>query len=199
MHYETNSILLIDDNPHIRSTLPAQLDRHFRQTKTLDGPERVLEVLENEKYDIILLDMNYADGAENGQEGLYWLREIKKQEPATIVVLLTGMDGADKAIEGLCKGASDFVIKPWHPEKLITNLKLLLRLRALEQKADQHKKLLGKRKKQDVLNLEEMEKLVIEKAIYVYQGNLSHAARQLGITRATLYAKMKKYGLSSEK
>jgi len=138
MHYETNRILLIDDNPHIRTTLPAQLDRHFHL-------------------------------------------------------------GADKAVEGLREGASDFVIKPWHPEKLIANLKLLLRLRTLEQKAEQHKKLLSKRKKHDFLNLEEMEKLVIEKAIYVYQGNLSHAAMQLGITRATLYAKIKKYGLSSEK
>ncbi len=199
MHYETNRILLIDDNPHIRTTLPAQLDRHFHLTKTLESPEGAMEVLKNETFDIILLDMNYAVGAENGQEGLYWLREIKKLEPDAIVVLLTGMEGADKAVEGLREGASDFVIKPWHPEKLIANLKLLLRLRTLEQKAEQHKKLLSKRKKHDFLNLEEMEKLVIEKAIYVYQGNLSHAAMQLGITRATLYAKIKKYGLSSEK
>lgn len=199
MHYETNRILLIDDNPHIRNTLPIQLDRHFRQTKTLESPEGIPEILKNETFDIILLDMNFSVGAENGQEGLYWLREIKKRKPDVIVVLLTGMEGADKAVDGLQEGAADFVIKPWHPDKLITNLKLLLRLRTLEQKAEKHKKLLGKRNKHDFINLEEMEKLVIEKAIYVYQGNLSHAARQLGITRATLYAKMKKYDLSSEK
>ncbi len=199
MHYYKNSILLIDDNPHIRNTLPTQLDRHFRKTTVLERPEEISEVLNTETFDIILLDMNYAVGAENGQEGLFWLREIKKMDPDAIVVLLTGTEGADKAVEGLQEGAADFVIKPWHPDKLVTNLKLLLRLRTLEQKAIKHKKLLGKQNKPDVLNLEEMEKIVIEKAIYVYQGNLSHAAKQLGITRATLYAKMKKFGLSSGK
>lgn len=199
METNTSRILLVDDNPHILSTLPAQLDCHFQKTTTLDTPDRIPDVLKEEAYDLVLLDMNFAAGAEEGMEGLFWLRKIKQQHPNILVVLLTCIEGADKAIEGLEQGASDFVIKPWHPEKLITNIKLLLHLRMLERKVDKHKKLLSKHKNTDILNLEETEKRVIEKAVYVYQGNLSHAARQLGITRATLYAKIKKYGLSSEK
>ncbi len=199
MNYKTSTILLVDDNPHILSSLPAQLDRHFRKTTTPESPEHALELIGKEHFDIILLDIKYALGAQGAEEDLHGLRKIKKQDPDVIVVLLTGMDGVSKAIEGLEEGAADFVIKPWHPEKLIANLKLLLRLRMLEQKTEKHRELLGKRRKTDSLNLKEMEKQVIAKAIYVYQGNLSHAAGQLGITRATLYAKMRKYGLEQEK
>ncbi len=199
MDYKKNNILLIDDNPHILSTLPEQLTRHFQKTKALDSPEYVLDVLKQESFDIILLDMHYAFGQETEQEGLFWLRKIKKQHPNIIVVLLTGTEGLDKAIQGLSEGAEDFVIKPWNPEKLVANLKLLLRLRMLGEKMEKHKKLLGKRRKTDSLKLEDVEKQVIEQAIYIYQGNLSHAAKQLGITRATLYAKMKKYSLATAK
>lgn len=199
MNFKKTQVLLVDDNPHILSSLPAQLNPHFEKTTILDSPEHLTEVLKKETFDIVLLDMNVAFDENQGQEWLFWLRKIKREHPDTLVVLLTGMDGVDMALKGLEEGAADFLIKPWHPEKLIANLKLLLRLRMLEQKAEKHKKLLSRHRASDALNLEETEKHVIEKAVYVYQGNLSHAARQLGITRATLYAKMKKYNLSPEK
>ncbi len=199
MNYKTNKVLLIDDNPHILSTLPEQLDRHFQKTKSFESPDQALDELKKEPYDIVLLDINYAFDTDGEQEGLIWLRRIKKQDPDVIVVLMTGLEGVDSAIQGLQEGAEDFVIKPWHPEKLIVNLKLLLQLRMLEQKVEKHKRLLGKRRKTDSLNLEDIEKHVVEKAVCIYQGNLSHAAKQLGITRATLYAKIKKYNLTTAK
>jgi DNA-binding NtrC family response regulator len=194
------NILLVDDNPHILSSLPPLLSGHFRNVKALDSPHKLLPALIQGDYKLILLDMNYTAGANDGREGYAYLLQILKHDPDALVVLMTGSEGVEMAVKGIRAGASDFILKPWNFEKLLANLNLLMRLRTLEEQVEQQRVLLNKKKKKknESLNLREVEKQYIERAVYVYQGNLSHAAKQLGITRATLYAKMKKYGLSNQ-
>ena len=197
MDTEQINILLVDDNPHILSSLPPFLSQHFGKVKTLDSPHMLLSALESDDYDIILLDMNYAAGANDGQEGYVYLQQLLKHKPDALVVLLTGREGVDMAIKGVRAGAADFIIKPWNLEKLFANLNLVLQIRDLEGQVERQRKLLQKKNKNESLNLRDAEKQCIEKAVNIYRGNMSHAAQQLGITRATLYAKMKKYDLSS--
>lgn len=193
MNYQHYNVLIVDDNPHILSSLPALLSPHFNIIKTLDGPYNLLTVLDQEHFDIIMLDMNFASGASKGEEGLKCLQDILQHHPKALVVLLAGSECVDLAMKGVQEGAADFIMKPWNPEKLLLNLRFLLRLHYLE---DELKRLMprsGQKGRAETLNLQEVEKQCIQKAIYAYDGNMSHAAKQLGITRATLYAKIKKY------
>lgn len=191
------NILLVDDNPHILSSLPPLLSDHFGKVTTLDSPHKLLPALVQGNFDLILLDMNYTSGATDGREGYAYLAQILKHDPKAFVVLMTGSEGVEMAVKGVDAGAADFILKPWNFKKLLANLKLLIRLRTLEEQLHKYNKLLRKNKKNDSLNLQDAEKSCIEKAVYAYNGNLSHAAKQLGITRATLYAKMKKYDIRS--
>ncbi len=193
MNYKKYNVLIVDDNPHILTSLPALLSPHFNMIMTLDGPERVLSVLAQDHFDIIMLDMNYAVGSTDGQEGFRCLQNILRNDPAALVVLLTGSECVEPAMKGIQEGAADFIMKPWNPEKLLLNLKMLLRMRYLEDEVKRLIPLSGRKGKTETLNLQEVEKQYIQKAFYAYDGNMSHAAKQLGITRATLYAKIRKY------
>lgn len=191
------NILLVDDNPHILSSLPPLLSEQFGQVTALDNPHKLLPALIQDNHDLIMLDMNYTAGATDGREGYAYLMQILKHDPKAFVVLMTGSEGVAMAVKGVTEGAADFILKPWNPEKLLANLKLLIRLRTLEEQIHKQNRLFEKNKKNDSLNLQHAEKRCIENAIFAYKGNMSHAAKQLGITRATLYAKMKKYDIRS--
>lgn len=197
MEKQKINILLVDDNPHILSSLPPLLSGHFGEVRALDNPHKLLPALVQANYDLILLDMNFTAGATDGREGFAYLMQILKHDPKAFVVLMTGSEGVEMAVRGVAEGAADFILKPWNTQKLLANLKLLIRLRTLEEQLQKQNKLFEKNKKNDSLNLQHAEKRCIETAIYAYKGNMSHAAKQLGITRATLYAKMKKYDIHS--
>lgn len=196
MNTKQYRILIIDDNPHILSTVPVLLRPRFGQVMTLDRHDIALSVLRDEHFDLVLLDMHFAFGLYKGREGFGFLHAIRELNPEALVVLMAGSDHISHAREGLAEGASDFLIKPWNPDKLVSNLVMLLRLRDLEKENAFLRELFDKKKKNEVFNLEETEKQVLRKAVFAYRGNMSHAARQLGITRATLYAKIKKYNIS---
>ncbi len=193
MNYKQHNVLIVDDNPHILSSLPLLLSPHFNMIRTLEGPEQVLSVIEADHFDLIMLDMNFSPGAIDGQEGIGCLQSVLQYDPGALIVLLTGSESVDMAMKGIQAGAADFVMKPWNPEKLVLNLKILLRLRHLEDELKRLTVLSARKVKNETLNLQEVEKQCIQKAIYAYDGNMSHAAKQLGITRATLYSKVRKY------
>ena len=193
MDDKQHNVLIVDDNPHILSSLPALLSTHFNATRTLEDPEQIMSVIEADHFDLIMLDMNFSPGAIDGQEGFRWLQVILRYDPGISVVLLAGSECVDMALKGVQAGAADFVMKPWNPEKLLLNLKLLMRLRHLEDELKRLTQLALRKGKNETLNLQEVEKQCIQKAIYAYDGNMSHAAKQLGVTRATLYAKIRKY------
>jgi DNA-binding NtrC family response regulator len=78
-------------------------------------------------YDAILLDMNFTSSINTGNEGLFWLNEIKKLKSDTSVIMITAYGDIDLAVRSLKEGAADFVIKPWHNEKLLGTIKEALK------------------------------------------------------------------------
>ena len=116
------SILIIDDNQVILQTLELLLSIHFGAIRTLTHPASVFSELQKTAFDVILLDMNFKSGVNNGNEGLYWLSRIKEVAPQTPVVLFTAYADIDLAVEGMRAGATDFVTKPWNNEKLVESL-----------------------------------------------------------------------------
>ena len=168
------TILIVDDNASILTAMRYLLDGIFERILMLEQPDDILKLMAQEDVDIVLLDMNYTLGVNTGQEGLFWLRAIRKQHPQTPVVLLTAYADVSLAVRGLKSGAADFITKPWDNDELLRKLKDVLDMQ------------------NELVTLDEMEKEHIRRTIDHCHGNLTQAAELLGITRQTLYNKMKR-------
>ncbi|MEG1617124.1 MAG: sigma-54 dependent transcriptional regulator [Bacteroidales bacterium] len=116
------TICIVDDNRSILKTLEILLADYFRKVITISNPEQIPTLFRSERIDVALLDMNYTTGINNGNEGLYWLSQIKRTSPKTEVVLFTAYAYIDLAVSGIKNGAFDFIPKPWENEKLIETL-----------------------------------------------------------------------------
>jgi DNA-binding NtrC family response regulator len=168
------TILIADDNASILTAMHYLLYETFDQVLTTSKPDEILKLMAQQNIDIILLDMNFTLGVNNGQEGLFWLRTIRKQHPETPIVLLTAYADVNLAVKGLKSGAADFITKPWDNDELVHKLKDVLDM------------------KNEIVSLDEIEKDHIRRTIDHCHGNLTQAAELLGITRQTLYNKMKR-------
>ena len=120
MNYPYSTIVVVDDNSAILTALKICLAAEFEHVVTLTSPDMLVATLANEQnVDAVLLDMNFSLGVNTGQDGLFWLRTIKKLHPNTPVVLITAYADVQLAVNGLKYGAADFVTKPWDNDKLI--------------------------------------------------------------------------------
>ena len=119
MASKVGKILVVDDNLGIRRTLEILLPMHFAQVKTIPSPATLVSSLDQFRPDVVLLDMNFNTSVNTGNEGLYWAGEIKKMVPEVEVVLFTAYADIQLAVEGMKRGAFDFIVKPWNNDKLI--------------------------------------------------------------------------------
>lgn len=117
------SLLIVDDNRSILAALRLLLERHFARVVTLPSPNRLAAALREEPVDAVLLDMNFSAGVNTGNEGIYWLREIRRLRPDAKVVLFTAYADVDLAVRAMRDGAVDFVVKPWDNDRLIASLR----------------------------------------------------------------------------
>ncbi len=122
-------LLIADDNRNILQALTLFLQFEFEFIQTVSNTNILLQELEKGNFDIVLLDMNFKAGQNTGNEGLFWLGEIKKKFPEIEVVMITAYGDVNLAVTALKDGAADFVLKPWENEKLVATLKSALRLR----------------------------------------------------------------------
>jgi len=116
-------ILVVDDNKGIRAALEVLLPLHFSQVELIPSPKELISRMAGFRPDVVLLDMNFHTDINTGNEGLYWLSEIKKRTPDTEVVLFTAYADIQLAVEGMKRGAFDFIVKPWDNDRLIQTLK----------------------------------------------------------------------------
>ena len=116
------TIIIVDDNKGVLSAVKLLLKNSFDRIVTLSSPITLPSVLRMENPDVVLLDMNFTDALNTGNEGLYWLHEIKKIHPALPVVLFTAYGDIELAVRGIKEGATDFVVKPWDNARLVETL-----------------------------------------------------------------------------
>src|SRR5687767_12405135 len=112
-------ILIVDDEEDILTAGRIFLKQHFSFVRTEPNPNKIPYHLQNDAYDVIMLDMNYTAGATNSKEGFAWLSRILEIDPAAIVILITAYGDVELAVRALKEGATDFVLKPWQNEKLL--------------------------------------------------------------------------------
>jgi len=122
MRKKQAQILVVDDQEEILFSGKMILKKHFETIFTANSPKKIISILNENEINVVLLDMNYRIGFEDGREGIHWLKEIKTLSPQTIVILMTAFGKIDTAVEGIKIGAFDYVLKPWHNEKLLETI-----------------------------------------------------------------------------
>lgn len=123
MSLKNCSILVIDDDIDVLTAVRLLLKPEVKEIVTEKNPENIQTLLSKNNFDTILLDMNFKSSINTGNEGLYWLRKIKELKPDVSVIMITAYGDIDLAIRSLKEGAFDFIVKPWHNEKLVATIK----------------------------------------------------------------------------
>ena len=115
-------ILVVDDNRGIRKALEILLPASFAEVKAISSPVTLISEMDSFRPDAVLLDMNFHTDINTGNEGLYWVQELRRRYPDVQVVLFTAYADISLAVEGMKRGAFDFIVKPWDNDRLIAVL-----------------------------------------------------------------------------
>lgn len=123
---QTSTILIVDDNKSVLTSLELLLEREFEKIETVSDPNQIFPILEEQVIDLVILDMNFSVGFNTGNEGLFWLQRIHEMKPELPVIMLTAYGDIDLAVKSLKSGAADFVLKPWNNDNLIKKIQATL-------------------------------------------------------------------------
>ncbi|HEY1021296.1 MAG TPA: sigma-54 dependent transcriptional regulator, partial [Flavisolibacter sp.] len=127
MSLKTASILIIDDDVDVLTAVRLLLKPEVKLIVTEKNPENIHSLLSKQEFDVILLDMNFKSSINTGNEGIFWLKKIKEYRSSAAVIMITAYGDIDLAIRSLKEGAFDFIVKPWHNEKLLATIKEAVR------------------------------------------------------------------------
>jgi len=122
-------ILIVDDDEDVLLAAKLFLKQHIQFVHTEKNPENIPDLIRNDNYDLILLDMNFAPDATSGKEGFHWMNKIVELDPSAVVILITGYGDIELAVQGIKEGATNFLLKPWENKKLLATIKTTLQLK----------------------------------------------------------------------
>jgi len=135
MNLRHANILVVDDDKDVLTAVRLLLKPEALNIVTDANPENLRKLLSGNRFDILMLDMNFNSSVNTGNEGLYWLRQVRSWNESIAVIMITAYADIDLAVKCLKEGAVDFLVKPWHNENLIQTLK-----EVLEKQTAPHKK-----------------------------------------------------------
>ncbi len=176
-------ILIVDDDRTIRLSLSLMLKQGGFESMAVGTEEEAMAAIRRDDIELVILDMNLSLST-TGRQGIEMLQGIRILAPDVPVIMLSAWATVPLAVEGMGHGAVDFVTKPWSNRDFMARIReILKRSRAQEESNEQ------------ALTLEASEREAIVRALRRADGNLTDAARMLGITRQSLYRRMEKFGL----
>jgi two-component system, response regulator RegA len=184
--------LLLDDDPDVGIAAQLLLQRRVAPVTCLRRPAEITAALDRLRPALLLLDLNFGPGRTDGSQGLRLLDEIRTRAQPPAVVVLTAYADIDLAVQALKRGASDFIVKPWDNVRLIATWREVLQH---VSPAPVEPTLPSLAAAEPVRTLAAQERAAVMAAVADAQGNLSAAARALGLSRAALYRRLEKYGL----
>jgi len=127
MSLKNTSVLVIDDDQDVLIAVRLLLKTEVKKVVTEKNPENLPALLRENNFDLVLLDMNFKSSINTGNEGIYWLKRIKELNSAVSVIMITAYGDIDLAVRSLKEGAADFILKPWHNERLISNIEDIIK------------------------------------------------------------------------
>ncbi len=136
-------ILVIDDDTDVLTAVRLLLKTEVKEVITEKNPENIRSLLSKQSFDVILLDMNFNSSINTGNEGLFWLKKIREYKSEAAVIMITAYGDIDLAVRSLKEGAADFVVKPWHNEKLLLIIKDALSKKGFSKTASSYEKNTG--------------------------------------------------------
>ena len=131
---------MIDDDEDVLLAAKMLLKKQNHHVIIEKNPKKIPFLLNNDSYDVILLDMNFSKDITSGKEGFYWLDEIMKHDRSSVVILITAFGDVEMAVRALKQGATDFILKPWQNEKLIATIATAIKLKQSYNQVDKLKK-----------------------------------------------------------
>ena len=140
MTQEGGKILMIDDDEDVLLAAKMLLKKQNHHVIIEKNPNKIPFLLNNDSYDVILLDMNFSKDITSGKEGFYWLEQILEKDPNAVVILITAFGDVEMAVKALKQGATDFILKPWQNEKLVATISTAIRLKKSYNQVDKLKK-----------------------------------------------------------
>ena len=189
-----SSILVLDDDPDIGLSLQLLLQRRLAPVFTLRRTVELYGALERLRPALLLLDLNFAPGRTDGEQGLRLLDEIRAMSAPPVVIVLTAYANIELAVRAVKHGAFDFITKPWDNARLLHVCREALDYAKRTQSAPA-KQTDDPSRETTPQPLVEQERSAVLRAMTDAQGNLSAAARALGLSRAALYRRLQKHGL----
>ena len=127
MSLKNISVLVIDDDPDVLIAVRLLLKTEVKKVVTEKNPENLPALLRENTFDLVLLDMNFKSSINTGNEGIYWLKRVKELNKEVSVIMITAYGDIDLAVRSLKEGAADFILKPWHNEKLLSNIEDIIK------------------------------------------------------------------------
>ncbi len=185
------TILLLDDDPDVGLAAQLLLNRRVAAVTCLRRPAELQGALDRLQPALLLLDLNFGPGRTGGAQGLQLLAEVQQRAQPPAVVVMTAYADIELAVQALKRGAFDFITKPWDNVRLIATCREAL-LRSTLATADEAQPPLAT---EPVRTLAAQERAAVLAAMAEAEGNLSAAARKLGLSRAALYRRLDKHGL----
>ena len=140
MTQEGGKILMIDDDEDVLLAAKMLLKKQSHHVIIEKNPNKIPFLLNNDTYDVILLDMNFSKDITSGKEGFYWLEQILERDPNAVVILITAFGDVEMAVKALKQGATDFILKPWQNEKLVATISTAIRLKKSYNQVDKLRK-----------------------------------------------------------
>jgi two-component system, NtrC family, response regulator HydG len=137
---EGGKILMIDDDEDVLLAAKMLLKKQSHHIIIEKNPKKIPFLLNNDTYDVILLDMNFSKDITSGKEGFYWLEQILAHDPSSVVIMITAFGDVEMAVRALKAGATDFILKPWQNEKLIATISTAIKLKLSYNQVDKLKK-----------------------------------------------------------
>ena len=133
---EIGKILIVDDDEDVLFAAKMLLKKHAHEVLIEKNPNKLPFLLNNDNYDVILLDMNFSKDTTSGKEGFYWLNQIIERDQSAVVILITAFGDVEMAVRALKEGATDFVLKPWQNEKLVATISAAMKLKHSYKEVD---------------------------------------------------------------
>jgi len=198
----THRLLVADDQREVLEAARLLLSTHDFTVVSAQSPAEALALISAQPADAALVDLNYEKGRTSGEQGLDLVTALRQQAPAMPVVVMTAWSSIDLALEAMRRGARDFIEKPWDEKRLVATLRSQAELgRALRRVGELEAEVRQLRtagaaadgSPMPTMRLLEVEGMLVRRAMERHEGNVSRAARTLGLSRSALYRRLERH------